>query len=332
MKGSITRRGKHSWRLKFDAGRDPVTGKRDTTYVTVRGTKREAQEELNRLLFARDAGTFVAPSKLTVTAFLAWWIDAAEKLSISGKTAERYRALIHAQIHPHLGSTLLQKLKPADIAAWHGTLLSRGAVNGGPLSARTVGHAHRVLHKALSDGVRQEIVSRNVAAVIPPPKVQDVEMVALTADQVRAVVAALRESAIYPHVVVLLATGLRRGELMGLRWGDVDLEAGTLRIERAVEKTAKGLRVKAPKTANGRRTIRLPAAAVDVLRQHRKQQLEQRLVLGLGKLPDDAYVFGDEAGAVRDPEYLTHAWRHCVKSRGIPDVPCTLSVTAMRRR
>jgi integrase len=322
MRGNLTRRGKRSWRIKLDVSRDPVTGKRDTRYITVNGTKREAEEELARLLVARDANTFVAPSKVTVAVYLAAWIDTAERLGIGGKTAQRYRELIDKQIVPHLGARLLQKLKPADLVAWHGALLSAGAVNGGPLAPRTVGHAHRVLHKALADAVSQEVLSRNVAAVVRAPKVPEKEMVALTAVEVRAVVAAVKSSVIYPHVVTLLSTGMRRGELMGLQWSDVDLDTGRLRIERAVEKTRQhGLRTKAPKTEHGRRTIRLPAAAVEVLKQHRKEQLELRVALGLGKLLDSAFVFGDETGAMRDPDTVTRAWRRCVASRGLPNVP-----------
>jgi integrase len=109
---------------------------------------------------------------------------------------------------------------------------------------------------------------------------------------------------------------------MGLRWGDVDFDNAKLRIERAVEKTkAHGFRIKAPKTANGRRTISLPTAALEVLRQRRKAALEVRMKLGLGELPDEAHVFGNELGEVRDPDYVTRAWRRCVESRGIPDVP-----------
>src|SRR5687768_7309567 len=133
MTGNITRRGKNSWRLKFDIGRDPVTGQRETRFLTVRGTKKQAQAELTRLLAAHDMGAFVEPSRLTVGEFLRAWIDTAATLAIAGKTAERYRALIDKQIIPHLGARLLQKLKPADVIAWHGDLLRKGAVSGGPL-------------------------------------------------------------------------------------------------------------------------------------------------------------------------------------------------------
>src|SRR5262245_41646870 len=139
MAGSITRRGPSSWRLKFEAGaRDPATGKRQTRYVTVRGTKRDAQRKLTALLAAVDNGTAVDPSRVTVAQHLRSWLDGADHLA--NKTRERYSELIDQQIIPHLGGIAIQKLRPTHIADWHATLLRSGGKGGRPLSARTVGH------------------------------------------------------------------------------------------------------------------------------------------------------------------------------------------------
>jgi integrase len=319
MKGNITRRGKNSWRLKFDLGRDPVTRKRLSRFVTVRGTKKAAEAELARLLAAHDAGILVEPSKATIADHLRSWIDAATTLKLSPKTAERYRQLIERQIVPHLGALPLQKLRPVHVANWHATLLRAGGHNGDPLSARTVGHAHRVLHKALADAARHELLTRNPASLVSPPKVSDREIEILSADQVKAAIAAMRTTPIYPQIVLLLSSGMRRGELMGLQWGDVDLEAGKVRIERAVEKTrAAGLRLKAPKTRHGRRVISLPASAVEVLKAHRKAQIELRLALGIGRLPPDGFVFGTVEGALRDPDRITQDWKRFAARHGLP--------------
>src|SRR5690242_10241217 len=146
MSGNITRRGSSSWRLKYEAGdRDPVTGKRRTRFVTVRGTKKDAQRELIRLLAEVQSGTVVDPCQLTVTAYLRGWLDSDNNLA--PKTIERYRELVERQIAPHLGDALLQKLRPVQVHDWHATLLKSGGKAGRPLSARTVGHAHRVLHR-----------------------------------------------------------------------------------------------------------------------------------------------------------------------------------------
>ena len=263
----------------------------------------------------------VEPSKLAIADYMRAWIDTAETLSLAPKTAERYRQLIERQIVPHLGAHALQKLKAAHVADWHAKLLRAGGHEGGPLAPRTVGHAHRVLHKGLADALRRELLTRNPAAIVAPPKVAADEVKILEAEQVKAALAAMRETVIYPQVVVLLATGMRRGELMGLQWGDVDLDAGKLRVERAVEKTkAQGLRIKAPKTRHGRRTITLPAGAVAVLREHRKAQLETRMALGIGKLPSDAFVFGTVDGQVRDPDRITQDWKRFAAARGVPKV------------
>src|SRR5690348_9544433 len=133
-RGHITRRGRDSWRLKFEVGdRDPTTGKRRTRYVTVHGTKKQAQAELTRLLAEMDAGTAIDPSKETVAEYLRSWLKEPE--GISAKTAERYRQLAEQQIIPHLGDTPLQKLRPAQLQEWHVALLRAGGHGGRLLSA-----------------------------------------------------------------------------------------------------------------------------------------------------------------------------------------------------
>jgi site-specific recombinase XerD len=210
-RGNITRRGRASWRLKFDLGADPITGKRLTRFVTVRGNKKQAQAELARLVAAFDAGTLVEPSKVTIADYTRSWLDTAGTLTLSPKTAERYRQLIEHQIILHLGALPLQKLKPVHIANWHAALLKSGAV-----SSRTIGHAHRVLHKALADAMRHELIMRNPASVASPPKVAASEVAILSADQIKAVLGAMRETVIYPQIVLLLSTGVRRGEFDGV--------------------------------------------------------------------------------------------------------------------
>lgn len=314
-RGNITRRGERSWRLKFDDGRDPATGARRTRFVTVRGTKRDAEKELAKLLHQADAGTLVAPERLTLADYLRAWLAEARVAAISPKTAERYEGLIEGQIIPHLGAVLVQKLRPGDIASWHAKLLAGGRRDGGPLSARTAGHAHRVLHRALQQAAATERVARNVAGLVPPPKVETEELEILPAPAVADTLTKLEGAAIRPIVVLALATGMRRGELLALRWGDVDLDGGRCRVERSLEQVKGALRFKPPKTKHGRRAITLPASAVAMLREHRRAQQEQRLALGAGKLPEDALVFGLPDGSPRSPRALSKEWARIVASR-----------------
>jgi integrase len=319
MSGNITRRGSHSWRLKFEGGQpDPITGKRKTRFVTVRGTKKAAQVELIRLLAEVEAGTSVAPSKVTVAEYVRAWLNSPDGLS--PKTLERYQQLAERQIIPHLGAVPVQKLRPAQVHDWHGILLKSGGAEGRPLSPRTVGHAHRVLHRALERAMRLEIVSRNVAHVIRPPAVEAEEVEILTGDQIADVLAALADHWLYPIASLALATGMRRGELCALAWGALDLDGATVRVERSLEETREGLRFKSPKTRAGRRTISLPASVVETLRTHRRQQIEHRLAIGLGRLGDDDLVFARADASPHPPDNLSRNWRRTVLSLKLPRV------------
>ena len=316
MKGTITRRGKTSWRLKFDIGRG-TDGAREIRYQTVRGKRQDAEKELTKQLQAFHDGMLVAPAKTPIAEYLRSWLDRA---NVAPKTLERYRQLAEQQIIPHLGRIELQKLRPAKLKDWHATLAKSGGKDDKPLSARTIGHAHRVLHKALADAAAIELVPRNVATVIKPPKVESEEVEILTSPQITEILAKLEGHWLYPFAAIDLGTGLRRGELLALRWSDVDLEGATLRVDRSLEETNAGLRFKTPKTKHGRRTVSLPAAALEALRVHRRQQLELRMALGSGREPTDALVFCSPEGAPLSPDNLSRDWRRTVRAKSLPEV------------
>ena len=212
--GHIRRRGRNrnSWELKYEVER--TEGGRRTRYKTVRGSRKDAQAELNRLLAQIADGIDIAPSKLTVETYVFERIGQWAASGVVGpKSAERYRGLAAGQIAPFLGSKLLQRLSPRDIEAWHTTLQNTVRRDGkGKLSTRTIGHAHRVLSKALRDAVRLELVPRNVASIQGAPKVEADELRILTAEQVAALPALLDGHELAAPTVVALFTGMRRGE------------------------------------------------------------------------------------------------------------------------
>lgn len=294
----------------------------------MKGTRQDAQKELTRLLSQADAGTLVEPSKITVAQYLRGWLGEAKEgeppppppAGITPKTVERYRELAEGQIIPHLGNIPLQKLKPVQVADWHVELLKAGSRRKTPLSARTTGHAHRVLHRALERAVGSEVLSRNVAAVISPPTVEADEIEILNPEQISDVLEKLDGHGLYPIAVTDLGTGMRRGELLALRLADVDLDSATVRIERSLEETKAGLRFKAPKTTHGRRTVSIAASVVAALREHRRKLLETRLALGLGKPDDDTLVFSQPDGAPIPPNRLTRRWQDACVALKLPRV------------
>jgi len=309
--GGLDQRGLDQWRLRWRIG-----GKRYSK--AFHGSKRAAQTELRRLLAEVEAGIAVEPSRLTVADYLRGWLGSDRDLS--PKTLERYRQLAERQIIPHLGATLLQKLRPAQIHDWHRILLQSGGVGGRPLSARTVGHARRVLHRGLERAMRLELTSRNVANVVPAPRVEAGEPEILTAEQITDVLTKLANHPLHPIVVLALGTGMRRGEICGLAWGCVDVDGATLRVERSLEETEGGLRLKSPKTRHGRRTISLPGNVIDVLREHRRRQVELRLQLGLGRPGANDLVFTLFDGSPYPPDKLSRDWLRITTSRKLPRV------------
>lgn len=319
MRGNITRRGKSSWRLKFDLGTDPATGKRNTEFVTVRGTRKEAEAELTRRLNQIDGGTYVTRSKETVAEHVRAWL--AGNLDLSPTTKERFGRLVEQQIVPHIGSHQLQQLKPSQVTAWHATLRAGGGKDGRPLSPATVRQAHRVLHLALGKAMQDEKIARNVASGRKLPKAAPADIAILQEGEIAPALAALEGHWLFPIATVAVGTGMRQGEIMGLRWSDVDMDAGTVRVDRSLEETkANGLRYKAPKSKNGIRRITLPSSVIAALKAHWKQQIEQRLALGLGKPGPDALVFCDHEGQPIRPSRVSGAWRDVVKSRKLPKV------------
>jgi integrase len=322
MKGNVTPRGKNSWRLKFDTGRDEVTGKRKTQYVTFRGTKKEARLKLAELITSTSQGSFAEQTKETVGDFVRARIDQWQAAGdITARTAERYRELLTNQIAPHLGAKALQKLRPIDIEKWHTTLRTSGRADGkGGIAPRTIGHAHRLLSSALSDAVKHELTTKNVASTQAVPKVPDEDMVIVK--DIPSLVAKLEQAdRMRVPAMVSLFTGMRLGEVLALRWSCVDLDKKTIQVREAVEETdGYGIRFKAPKSKAGRRDITLPDVLVDALREHRRAQLELRMMLGAGKMPNDALLFSALEGAPLSTIACSKQWGKFAASIGLPKV------------
>ena len=302
MKGTITRRGKQSWRIKYDIGRDSKTGERRIAYGTVRGKRADAEKELRRRLTALDKGMHVDPSAMTIGEYLDEWLQDIAPESVAPKALERYDSIIRNQIKPHLGEIQIQKIRPADVSAWMKKL---GKTK---LSVRSIRHAHGVLRSALNHAAAVELVERNVVPLIKPPRAEKSKPVII--EEGVQVLEKLKGHSIYTIAALALGTGARRGEIAGLVWGDIDFDAAMIRIERSIEQTKEGLRVKSPKTQAGYRTISLPAFAIAALRDHKRETLELRLKLGIGNLTDDTPVFADLDGNWISPYIITDRWRN----------------------
>ena len=310
MRGHLRKRGQNSWAIVVDL---PHTahGKRRRKWHSFRGTKSAAQAEMARILHQLQTGDYVEGSRETMDAFLRRWLVSSES-RVSGKTLERYREIVETQIVPALGAIKLTKLHPSHILEAYSYWLREGRRNGkGGLSAQTVLHHHRLLHKALSQAVKWQLVARNVMDAVDPPSVEKHEMRALDESEVATLLDAANGQRLSAPVYTAAITGLRRGELVGLKWADIDFETAQLAVRRSVEQTRKGVRFKPTKSKQAR-TVQLSVHALEVFRKHRVAQGRERLKVG-PKYNVLDLVFPREDGSVWEPELFGKAFIGLVK-------------------
>jgi integrase len=334
--GHIRQQGKGSWEIKFDLGRDPVSGKRITRYATFRGTKRQAQVELTRLLSRRDEGSHVDPTKMTLSEYLRHWLNNNIDRRVAARTAHRHRGIVEKNIIPKLGNIPVRKLTAVHIEAFEAELQREGWVKARAkskvkegetpppeekrgLSAQTVKHVHRTLSQALKHAVRQGVLFKNPAADVQPPRPEDREIKILSKGEIGTVLKVARGTPLYAPIMVAVTTGLRRGELLGLRWSDIDLDAELLTVNQALEQIGGNVTFKAPKTKRSRRTITLPSVTVEVLREHKAAQAEERLRMGLGR---PHLVFSRPDGSPLDADRITKGFGRLIQATKV--TPITL--------
>jgi integrase len=312
MRGHIRERSPGHWAIVIDAL--DATGKRKRRWHSFQGTKKEARIECARLITEMQGGGAVDPSRISVAEFLDRFERDWVAVHVSPHSAGRYHdALGH--VRRHLGTAQLQKVRAADIASLY------AALNRAALAPRTIRLIHCVVHRALAQAKSWGVIRDNVTDSVKPPPLPDRETEMLQPDQARELLERLRGRPLYLLASLALATGMRRSEMLALRWQDVDLDAGRLTVEQSLEQTlTHGIRIKSPKTKKGRRTISLPASTVAELRSHWRAQQEQRLAMGAGRAPADSPVLATYDGKYQSPHAVSRAWPLAMASIGMKGV------------
>jgi integrase len=295
------------WRLRYRVGNRRYS-------VNFRGSITEARRELRRLIRSADTGEHVAPDKLTLADWADRWMallrhGEGRRGLVNARTLERYQEMMRLYLLPTLGKRPLQRIAATEIDTLYMRL-------GEKLAPGTVAFAHRVLNACLSAAVRKDLLLRNpVSKAEPPRKSEEDAGRVLDQDELATLLTGFRNTAMFPIVATAVLTGMRRNELLALRWSDVDLVAKTLTVARSLELTkANGMRFKEPKTARGRRTIAIDDTLVSLLTAEREKYL--RIVAGVGagddvdlsliKLPAEALVFPSPVGTTFDPTRPRH--------------------------
>jgi len=272
MAGQIVRRGSGNWLVRISLGRD-ANGKRLYHNRTIKGSKKDAERYRTKALRELDTGTFVEASQESVAGYVERWLSTSARPRVRSRTFADYQFLAARYLIPRLGTKRLAQLGPQDIQSLYAGMQERG------LSARTIRYAHSVLHGALEQAVKWRLLAQNPAKLVNLPRQDRKEVRALSPDEASRFVIAASEDRFHALWVLLLTSGLRPGEAVGLRWSDI--EGDTVRIQRTLVRASNHeWQLAEPKTPRARRVITLPTSTVRILQEHRKRQIADRLKAG----------------------------------------------------
>jgi len=305
----ITLRKDGRWEARLLLGYEG--GKRKWKFFHAK-TKEEVAVKLREAQSLQDKGINIAPERQTVEQFLWHWFETVVKLRNRPKTISSYEQLIRCHLVPGLGRHVLQKLTPQYVQAFLNEKFRSG------LSARTVQYLRGLLRCALNDAVRWDLLHRNVAALAQPPKAERKEMRALSPDEAKQLLEAVKGNRYECFFVLPMATGLRIGESLGLMWEDVDFDAATLTVKKQLQRvTGAKPELVNLKTDRSRRTLPVPPFALDALREHRGRQLEERL-WNLDCWRDIGLVFTTQVGTPADERVIRRELKTILEGAGLP--------------
>ncbi|MBY3590590.1 site-specific integrase [Rhizobium bangladeshense] len=329
MKGHIRERSPGKWAIVLDVP-DPETGKRRRKWHKFHGTKRQAETECARLVAELSGGSYIEPAKTTVREFMIRWL-AHEKANVSPKTHQRYEELLLKNVAPVIGSVIMNKLTPARIDGCWTTLLESGRrpkkrrEGASPtveekkgLSPRTVHHCRRVMLSAFEQAVKWDLLKKNPVALTKPPKVEKKPMEAFNASQTGLMLDELRKSRVFMAALLAALCGLRRGEIVALRWRDVDFANGTVAIRESAEQVGTLVRYKETKSGKSR-SVALSSTVLEELKRHRLSQAEEQLKIGI-RPDENSFIIAQVEGSPLKPVSLTHEWTRLLAKTSLPRI------------
>jgi integrase len=314
MKDGIVQRGK-TWSYVVRE-KDAGTGKSKPRWVGGFPTRTAAKKARDEARNAVNRGTHVAPQTLTVAAWLRTWIEAHE-VELKPSAAHTYRAQIDRYLIPTIGHERVQALSPSQLSIVFRKMAESGGQDGKPLSGRTVDFARAVLRRAMQDALLERIVEVNPVVGTKRPRQTKPKHTTWTGAQLQSFLDLVADDRLFPLWALAAATGMRRGELCGLRWGDIDLDGAVVSIERSTTQIGKDRVTSTPKN-HERRRVQVDARTVAALRTWRKAQAEERLQWGAAYLDTEGWLFTREDGSPVLPNYITKLFSNRQATEGLP--------------
>lgn len=320
MKGHVRKRG-DKWCFVVELPRDEVTGKRRQKWFSGFNTKKEAQQAMIEKLREIQTGLLVDTTDMTVTEYMHYWLENYAKTSTRHTTYRIYVQRTNRYIIPSIGRLKLKDLKTMHLQKMYADLLKNGAIyRTGGISPMSVRHIHGMVHRALQNAVRWQIIPRNVAQMVELPRVEKKETLVLTKEQVQQLVTAANGEELYILILLAVTTGMRYAEIVGLSWKDIDLDKQTIHVRQQLVRTKGEYRLTEPKTRSSQRVISLSESLVAPLRRHKAEQAQKKLLMGSSYNTDGLVCCRPEDGEPYSSTPVRRKFRRILGKAGLPDI------------
>jgi len=295
MAGHITQEGKGKWKITVEAGKDPITGKRKRIIKRIEGRRADAQALMAQIVTELRQGTYIEQDNIRVDQWLNTWLHSYKKSSVRLTTWESYGMNIRVHLNPAIGALSLQSLRPDHLQKLYNEKYQNG------LSARTIRYIHTIINAALKQAVKNQLVFRNVAEATTLPKQEKSQVRAMTLDEQTNFLRVSQGDRMAAAFIVLFATGLRRGELLGLKWRNVNLGLARISIEENLVQTyTRSFQYQLPKTEKSKGQIPLNKSALEAFKEHRKAMLAE------GHYALDKPIFCTKKGTPYNPRDFSY--------------------------
>ena len=311
--GNIRKRKDGRWEGRFTAGHDPATGKQIIKNVLGK-TQAEVKEKLKKAMEDVEKVDFTKTGKYTVGIWMDEWFENVAKIKVRASSHQTYKGYIDNHIKPNIGNIPIEKLTTMDLQKFYRKLLTKGRVERieakdqpKGLSAKTVRNINQVISSAMDLAVAQKIIPANPTNACALPKIEHQEMQTIPAEQLQAFLQEAKATGVYEMYYIELATGLRRGELLGLKWQDIDWKNGLIKVRRQVARVDGQIKEAPLKTKNSYRTVTISQQALEVLKAQKKKT-------------NDAYVFPSPNGGPISPDSVNNMLKRVLERAGIPKI------------
>ncbi|MTI82629.1 MAG: site-specific integrase [Firmicutes bacterium] len=322
-KGHVRQLKSGNWELVFDLPREPGEERKQKSMTVKAANKKDAEKKLREILRQIDEDTYVDPGKMTLGDFLTRWLNDYCVPNRRKTTVDGYRVIINKHLIPALGHIKLAKLRPLHIQEYYTYALQYGRADGKgenkKLSPTTVHHHHSVLRKALGTAVKWQLLSRNVCDAVDPPRTKNYKAKVYDEDAVARLLEVAEGTRKYIPILITLATGLRRGEVLALHWSDFDPQAGTIVVDESLVNTSGGPEFDEVKTESSRAVIDLPESVVEELQAHRERQETEKNYAGEFWQENDLIICKED-GTRWHPGGFSDSFKRLLKTHKLPHI------------